>query len=87
MAKMFLFSDQMHQICYESRQGNFLSKIQRTVDGVVLESRDERDEDCVITFQVFQKINFNTNFYRICKSGVYFEYLVNNETMHIYVYP
>ena len=41
----------MHQICYESRQGNFLSKIQRTVDGVVLESNDERDEDCVITFQ------------------------------------
>ena len=41
----------MHQICHEARQGNFLSKIQRTVDGVVLESRDERDEDCVITFQ------------------------------------
>ena len=41
----------MHQICYENRQGNFLSKIQRTVDGVVLDSRDERDEDCVITFQ------------------------------------
>ena len=61
MAKMFLFSDQMHQICYESRQGNFLSKIQRTVDGVALESRDERDEDCVITFQVFQKINFNSD--------------------------
>lgn len=46
-----LSSDQMHQICHEARQGNFLSKIQRTVDGVVLESRDERDEDCVITFQ------------------------------------
>ena len=44
-------TDQMHQICHEARQGNFLSKIQRTVDGVVLESRDERDEDCVITFQ------------------------------------
>ena len=28
-----------------------MSNIPRTVDGVVLESRDERDEDCVITFQ------------------------------------
>ena len=41
----------MHQICYESREGNFLSNVPRTVEGVVLESRDERDEDCVITFQ------------------------------------
>ena len=28
-----------------------MSAIPRTVDGVVLESNDERDEDCVITFQ------------------------------------
>ena len=28
-----------------------MSNIPRTVDGVVLESRDERDEECVITFK------------------------------------
>ena len=28
-----------------------MSNIPRTVDGVVLDSKDERDEDCVITFQ------------------------------------
>jgi hypothetical protein len=28
-----------------------MSNIPKTVDGVVLESRDERDEDCIISFQ------------------------------------
>ena len=28
-----------------------MSNIPKTVDGVVLESRDERDEECVITFK------------------------------------
>ena len=28
-----------------------MSNVPRTVDGVLLDSRDERDEDCVITFQ------------------------------------
>ena len=41
----------VRQICSENKEGNFMSNIPRTVDGVVLESRDERDEDCVITFQ------------------------------------
>ena len=38
-------------MCSEAREGTFMSNIPRTVDGVVLDSRDERDEDCVITFQ------------------------------------
>jgi len=42
---------EMHRICYESREGNFMSNIPRTVDGVVVESNDERDEDCVVSFQ------------------------------------
>ena len=28
-----------------------MSNIPKTVDGVVLDSQDERDEDCVISFQ------------------------------------
>eukprot|EP00090_Calanus_glacialis_P044965 TRINITY_DN8087_c0_g1_i1.p1 TRINITY_DN8087_c0_g1~~TRINITY_DN8087_c0_g1_i1.p1 ORF type:complete len:322 (-),score=58.67 TRINITY_DN8087_c0_g1_i1:1715-2680(-) len=39
------------QVCSESKDGNFMSNIPKTVDGVVLDSRDERDEDCVISFQ------------------------------------
>lgn len=38
-------------VCSASRDGNFMQNIPKTVDGVVLESRDERDEDCVISFQ------------------------------------
>ena len=41
----------VRQMCSEAREGTFMSNIPRTVDGVVLDSRDERDEDCVITFQ------------------------------------
>jgi len=39
------------QVCSENKDGNFMSNIPKTVDGVVLDSRDERDEDCVISFQ------------------------------------
>lgn len=39
------------QICEANKAGNFMSNIPRTVDGVVVESQDERDVDCVITFQ------------------------------------
>ena len=67
----------MHQICYESRQGNFLSKIQRTVDGVVLESRDERDEDCVITFQTESIVE---------KFLLKFERLQMDCNDHLYIY-
>jgi len=41
----------VRQICSENKEDNFMSNIPRTVDGVVLESRDERDEECVITFK------------------------------------
>ena len=71
------FLDEMHQICYESRQGNFLSKIQRTVDGVVLESRDERDEDCVITFQTESIVE---------KFLLKFERLQMDCNDHLYIY-
>ncbi|XP_023339860.1 uncharacterized protein LOC111710045 [Eurytemora carolleeae] len=39
------------QICEANRDGNFMSNIPRKIDGVVIESQDERDVDCVITFQ------------------------------------
>merc|ERR1712117_3764 len=68
---------QMHQLCYESRQGNFLSKIQRTIDGVVLESRDERDEDCVITFQTESVVE---------KFLLKFERLQMDCNDHLYIY-
>ena len=41
-------ADEMHKICYESRHGNFLSGIQRTVDGAVLDSRRNRLVDEVV---------------------------------------
>ena len=67
----------MHQICYESKQGNFLSKIQKTVDGVILESRDERDEDCVITFQTESVVE---------KFLLKFERLQMDCNDHLYIY-
>jgi len=39
------------EICESNQQRNFMSNIPRTIDGVVVESTDERDVDCVITFQ------------------------------------
>ena len=67
----------MHQLCYESKQGNFLSKIQKTVDGVVLDSRDERDEDCVITFQTESVVE---------KFLLKFERLQMDCNDHLYIY-
>ena len=49
--KTCCISDAVSQVCSESKDGNFMSNIPKTVDGVVLDSRDERDEDCVISFQ------------------------------------
>ena len=74
---MFNFSDSMHEICYESRKGNFLSNVPRTVDGVVLDSRDERDEDCVITFQTESVIE---------KFLLKFERLQMDCNDHLYIY-
>ena len=45
------YADSVRGVCSDSKEGSFLSGIPRTVDGAVLDSRDERDEDCVITFQ------------------------------------
>ena len=67
----------MHEICYESRKGNFLSNVPRTVDGVVLDSRDERDEDCVITFQTESVIE---------KFLLKFERLQMDCNDHLYIY-
>jgi hypothetical protein len=67
----------MHEICYESRKGNFLSNVPRTVDGVVLDSRDERDEDCVITFQTELVIE---------KFLLKFERLQMDCNDHLYIY-
>jgi len=67
----------MHKICYESREGNFLSNVPRTVDGVVLGSRDERDEDCVITFQTESVIE---------KFLLKFERLQMDCNDHLYIY-
>ena len=70
-------ADEMHKICYESRHGNFLSGIQRTVDGAVLDSRDERDEDCVITFQTESVVE---------KFLLKFERLQMDCNDHLYIY-
>ena len=67
----------MHQICHESREGNFLSAVPRTVEGVVLDSRDERDEDCVITFQTESVIQ---------KFLLKFERLQMDCNDHLYIY-
>ena len=67
----------MHQICQESREGNFLSNVPRTVDGVVLKSHDERDEDCVITFQTESVIE---------KFLLKFEDLRMDCNDHLYIY-
>ena len=40
---LFIIVDLVRDICRENKEGNFMSSIPRTVDGVVLESNDERD--------------------------------------------
>ena len=67
----------MHKICSESRDGNFLSNVPRTVDGVVLDSRDKKDEDCVITFQTESVVK---------KFLLKFERLQMDCNDHLYIY-
>ena len=54
-----------------------MSNIPRTVDGVMLDSRDERDEDCVITFQTESVIQ---------KFLLKFERLQMDCNDHLYIY-
>ena len=77
MTKTSNASDSMHKICSESRDGNFLSNVPRTVDGVVLDSSDERDEDCVITFQTESVVE---------KFLLKFERLQMDCNDHLYIY-
>ena len=42
----------MHQICHESREGNFLSAVPRTVEGVVLELMKEKILDAATEYQI-----------------------------------
>ena len=66
--------DSIRETCGES---SYLSNLPRTVDGVVLDSRDERDEDCVITFQTESVIE---------KFLLKFERLEMDCNDHLYIY-
>ena len=68
------FLDSIRETCGES---SYLSNLPRTVDGVVLDSRDERDEDCVITFQTESVIE---------KFLLKFERLEMDCNDHLYIY-
>ena len=51
---LFLFSSisvPISELCTKSDQDNFLSNIPKQVDGAVIISHNERDVNCVVTFQ------------------------------------
>ena len=48
---LMLVSVPVSRICENNKGANFMSKIPQTIDGAVVDSRDERDVDCVMTFQ------------------------------------
>ena len=53
LKKTFLIaiSVSVKELCAKSEKDNFLSNIPKPIDGAVVVSQNERDVDCVVTFQ------------------------------------
>ena len=47
----FHFAVTVSELCAKSDKDNFLSNIPKPIDGAVVKSSNERDVDCVVTFQ------------------------------------
>jgi hypothetical protein len=50
MVNIFLFPVPITELCQRTHQ-SFLSNIPRLIDGAVVVSHNERDMDCIVTFQ------------------------------------
>ena len=48
---MFAVPVTVNELCAKSETDNFLSNIPKPIDGAVVMSQNERDVDCVVTFQ------------------------------------